>query len=354
MNLRGILVRLMLRLVIISAGAAAMVAGAQPSQGTAAKTGLKLSDFYAHDPFIVAYKPKKTYYLYTAFGARQSETKHAGVYAYKSKDLKLWEGPEVVFTVPGGIWANPADGAWAPEVHEYKGRFYLFVTLHNQSKLIPETEPTTHPVYQGRPAAPHLRGTQVFVANKPDGPFELLGKEAGPPADFMTLDGTLYQEDGVPYMIYAHEWIQVLDGTMEAVPLSEDLSKAAGKPFYLFKGSDAPWLSEQHEVSNKGRTYVTDGPFLYRTSKGKLLMLWSSYQNGSYMEALAYSSSGKLKGPWRQSPPLVGNDSGHGMLFHSFDGKLMMVLHQPFRQAHAKLFEMKDTGDSIAVKQQLP
>jgi hypothetical protein len=68
------------------------------------------------------------------------------------------------------------------------------------------------------------------------------------------------------------------------------------------------------------------------------------------MEALAYSVSGKLKGPWRQSAPLIGNDSGHGMLFHTFDNKLMLVLHQPFRQAHAKLFEMCDTGDSITVK----
>lgn len=27
---------------------------------------LKLSDFYAHDPFILAHKQNKTYYLYTA------------------------------------------------------------------------------------------------------------------------------------------------------------------------------------------------------------------------------------------------------------------------------------------------
>jgi hypothetical protein len=26
----------------------------------------------------------------------------------------------------------------------------------------------------------------------------------------------------------------------------------------------------------------------------------------------------------------VGDDSGHGMLFHAFDGRLMLVLHRPF------------------------
>ena len=50
---------------------------------------------------------------------------------------------------------------------------------------------------------------------------------------------------------------------------------------------------------------------------------------------------------------LVGNDSGHGMLFDSFEGKLMLVLHQPFRQARGKLFEMEDTGDTVRVTMQI-
>ena len=322
---------------------------AHPSN-IAIRSNLALSDFFAHDPFILANSANKTYYLYTAIGARQSATGRAGVVAYKSADLKSWDGPHVVFTVPDGIWANPADGAWAPEVHPYRGKFYLFVTLHNNAKLLDEPSPVTHPIYQGKPAPHHLRGTQIFIADSPDGPFRMLGRASATPPEFMALDGTFYIEDGVPYMIYAHEWIQTLDGVMEAIRLKPDLTGSVGRPFYLFKGSDAPWLSEQQETSAKARTYVTDGPFLYRTRNHKLVMLWSSYRNGLYMEALAYSVSGKLKGPWRQSAPLIGNDSGHGMLFHTFDNKLMLVLHQPFRQAHAKLFEMCDTGDSITVK----
>jgi hypothetical protein len=320
-----------------------------PSSIAAPRYRRALSDFYAHDPFILADTATKTYYLYTAIGARQAPNGHAGVVAYKSADLKSWNGPDVVFSVPDGIWANPADGAWAPEVHRYRGKFYLFVTLHNNNKLLDEPVPVTHPIYQGKPATHHLRGTQIFIADSPGGPFRLLGKDSATPPNFMALDGTFYVENGVPFMIYAHEWIQTLDGTMEAIPLAPDLTGAVGQPFYLFKGSDAPWLAEQHATSAKARTYVTDGPFLYRTRNGKLLMLWSSYRDGLYMEALAYSVSGKLEGPWRQSAPLVGNDSGHGMLFHTFDNKLMLVLHHPFRQAHAKLYEMRDTGDTIVV-----
>jgi hypothetical protein len=83
-------------------------------------------------------------------------------------------------------------------------------------------------------------------------------------------------------------------------------------------------------------------------------MLWASYmknelgRNG-YVQTLARSTSGELKGPWEQLEPLVGNDSGHGMLFRSFDGKLMLVVHQPFQNARGKLYEMEDTGDGLRV-----
>ena len=78
-------------------------------------------------------------------------------------------------------------------------------------------------------------------------------------------------------------------------------SAAACAPFYLFKASDAPWLRDQQKVSNKPRTYVTDGPFLYKTKQ--LVMLWSSYRDGLYVETVAYSLTGKLRGPWRQGTP---------------------------------------------------
>ena len=317
------------------------------------RAGLELSDFYVHDPFILASRQTRTYYLYTAAGARQLGGQRGGVVAYKSKDLLHWDGPSVVFEVPDGLWAEPREGVWAPEVHLYRGKYYLLATLHNSNKPLPYDDEEKLPMYQGRKAKPFLRGTQIFVADTPDGPFRPLGNSPAPPADRMTLDGTLYVEDGTPYMVYAHEWLQVLDGTMEAIPLKTDLSAAAGEPLLLFQASDAPWVKPRERKPGEPATYVTDGPFLYKTKNGKLVMLWSSYLDGLYVETLAYSTSGKVRGPWKQGDVLVGNDSGHGMLFESFDGKLMLVLHQPFRQAHGKLFEMEDTGDTVRVRQQV-
>jgi GH43 family beta-xylosidase len=325
----------------------------QDRQSQAARIGLKLGDFYLHDPFVLAHKPTRTYYLYNSAGPRQTGSGRFGLLVYKSKDLETWEGPRVIFEIPDGLWANPAHGLWAPEVHEYHGKYYLFATLHNRDKLLGQPPDELLAEYNGAKAKHHMRGTQIFAGDSPEGPFRPLSNSPAAPADFMTLDGTLYVEDGVPYMVYAHEWIQILDGTMEAVRLKPDLSGAVGEPIYLFKASDAPWLREQTKASNKPRTYVTDGPQLYRTKTGKLLMLWSSYRDGLYVETIAHSESGQLKGPWRQGEVLVGNDSGHGMIFESFDGRLMLILHQPFRQARGKLFEIEDIGDTVRIKRQL-
>lgn len=81
-------------------------------------------------------------------------------------------------------------------------------------------------------------------------------------------------------------------------------------------------------------------------------MLWSSYDNNAYVQTVARSKSGKLKGPWEQLDPLVGSDSGHGMLFHTFEGQLMMVLHRPFKNARGKLYEIEDAGSNLKIIRQ--
>ena len=77
-------------------------------------------------------------------------------------------------------------------------------------------------------------------------------------------------------MVYCHEWIQMRDGTMEVVPLKEDLSDRAGEPVRLFAASEAAGA-----VQDPKRSFVTDGPFLYRSKNGSLLMIWSTFINNA-------------------------------------------------------------------------
>ena len=163
----------------------------------------------------------------------------------------------------------------------------------------------------------------------------------------ITLDGTLWVEDGAPYMVFCHEWVQITNGAMLAIALKDDLSEAVGEPFKLFHASEASWSrTDRRHGSN-----VTDGPSLHTSKSGKLFMIWSSFSETGYTVGIAISDSGRLAGPWRQQDePLFTEDGGHGSLFHTFDGKLMMVLHSPNdRNARPRLFEMEDTGETLRI-----
>ena len=295
------------------------------------------AELAARAPYVLADRESSTYYLYTG---------GADVQVYTSKDLISWESPKAVFAAPEGGWADPAKGVSAPEVFAYRGKYFLFATLENPAKVI---DPP--------PAAWRLtfmRGTQTFVSATPEGPFERIPNSPDgpvPPADFMTQDGTLFVEEAIPYMVYAHDWEQTIDGTMEAVEMKADLSAAAGEPFYLFKGSDAPWLKDQYLAANEPRYYPTEGPQVYRTRLGRLLLLWSSYRNGLYVQTIAYSLSGALRGPWRQAEPILNEDRAHGMVFETFDGRVMLVVGRPGpAPSRPEFYELEDTGDMLRVR----
>ena len=113
----------------------------------------------------------------------------------------------------------------------------------------------------------------LAVSDTLDGPYRVV-RGGAPIVDpkLMTLDGSLYVDPkGKPWLVYAHEWWQTTVGTMEAVPLTDDLA-AAGSPQTLFKANDAPWAVGQKQP-NGDVVYVTDGPELYRSKTGTLLML---------------------------------------------------------------------------------
>lgn len=301
----------------------------------------KLADVRMRDVCILTDEKTKTYYAISSGRAPNKEGfRNAAVRAFTSKDLVNWEGPHIIFQTPQDLWGDVnIVGIWAPEMHFYKGKYYLFLTFDTDAKLSE----------QWRDWLPRVRrASQVLVADSPLGPFKQFKNQPTLPADMMTLDGTLWEEDGAPYMVFAHEWVQITDGTIEYIRLKDDLSETLGEPKRLFQGSDAPWARK----SPQWGSWVTDGPYLYKSKSGKLFMIWSSFGATGYMVGVAVSDSGKLAGPWKQrSDPLYTADGGHGMLFKRFDGQLMLVLHSPNKMTErAKLFEIEDTGETLRVK----
>ena len=180
------------------------------------------------------------------------------------------------------------------------------------------------------------------------GPFVPVRKGPVPPQDWMTLDGTLHVEDGQPYMVFCHEWCQMKDGRMCYAPLAPDLASFTAAQTTMFRASEA--------IAGAGN--VTDGPFLYRSPKsGVLFMIWSNTVKRSNRKVPDYcvfvrrSSCGKLAGPWSKDELLFSENGGHGMIFKSFDGRLMLTLHQPNVTPHERmaLFEIEDTGETLRI-----
>ena len=280
---------------------------------------MKLRDINIRDPFVLF--EDGTYYLYGTRGKNFGQ-KTAGFDVYTSADLETWSDPAVCFdSAANGCNRNVN---WAPEVHKYRGGYYMFATFTAESDL---------------------RGTYILKADSPRGPFLPWSEGPVTPKEWECLDGTLYVDpDGAPYMVFCHEHTQIIDGTIEYMPLTQDLRAAAGRPKTIFYGSSMPLV----EKKPAGEHYITDGPFLYRTKAGALLLLWATFLGGRYAECVARSDNGGIDGRFEHLPPLVTDDGGHGMLFRK-DGKLLLTFHAPNRSLFERpqFREVVDCGDHL-------
>lgn len=277
---------------------------------------MKTEEIKMRDPYIYAENGK--YYLYGT-----SEVYGNYFKVYTGNDLENWDDGKVIFSATEKFWGTTE--FWAPELHKHKGKYYLFATAKNEEGLM---------------------GTHILKGNAPDEIFEPISDGPITPPEWECLDGTLYIEDGVPYMVFCHQSTQIGVGDICYVRLSEDFTCAVSKPKRLFTAKsfkDITPIGENKDV------YVTDGPELYKMN-GMLYMFWSSFSDG-YVQLLAYSDNGKIDGNWKNQDTIVySNDGGHGMMFRTFDGKLKFILHTPnlFTTEHIKVFDIVFDENGIA------
>ena len=274
---------------------------------------MKLNEIRIRDPYILPYEG--AYYMYGSRMRYSNQEEQLGFDVYKSNDLQNWSEPKSVLENTG-YFADKTD-FWAPEVHVYEGKIYMFASCKGRNS--------------------EHRGTYVLTSDKPDGKFEIHSNGAITPKDWECLDGTLYIENGKPYMVFCREWTQIGNGEICAIEMSTDLREAVGDPFLLFKASEATWTKRFHDGD-----YVTDGPFLFKEDD-VLYMLWSSYGVDGYVESIAYAECGNLFGEWKQTNKLHCNDDGgHGMMFEDFNNQRKIILHSPNSKSgtHPKIYNL--------------
>ena len=299
------------------------------------RENVDLGSIRLSDPCILADKKTNMYYM-TGTGGM----------LWKSSDLRKWSGPYFVAQTDPESWMGPRPMIWAAELHAYKGKYYYFATFTNRSVIIDKVKGNDI----------HRRASHVLVSDKAEGPYLPMADSTYLPADKPTLDGTFWVDtDDKPYMIYCYEWLQNWNGTIEKIELKPDLSGSVGERKLLFFASDSPWSKERDQYGRTLFNKVTDGPYLFRTQTGKLGMIWTSWVYGDYTQGVAYSQSGTLDGPWlHEKDPITPPNFGHGMLFRTFDGKLLMSVHSHKKENNhtiriPHLFEVDDSGDKIIV-----
>ena len=279
---------------------------------------MKKSDINIRDPFVLPENGK--YYLY---GTRaENFGRHTGGFdVYVSDDLENWsEAHECFNSRENGL---DKEVNWAPEVHKYKGKYYMFATFTRECGL---------------------RGTFVLSASSPLGPFTPHSDGAVTPKEWECLDGTLYIENGEPYLVFPHEHTQIIDGTMCYIKLSGDLKHSVGEPVTLFRASDPVWVKKRDALTH----YITDGPFMFRTKDGVLLMIWSTFINEQYAECVVRFKDGGIKGGFEHLEPLIDNDGGHGMIFNA-GNELYLTFHTPNKTnfERPEFIRIKDCGSHL-------
>ena len=314
--------------------ALAWIALAWTARADGAAETLSREAFRIRDPFVLV--DGGTYYLYES----KPWSGGKGVAVRTSKDLERWTEKEMVMRLPPEVKST---AVWAPEVHAYKGAYWLFTTLTFEAvkpgdadapSYLKPIQPLLAKGFAGGTLQP--RGVWVFRSDSPRGPFVPVKMGPVTPSEWMCLDGTLWVENGEPWMVFCHEWCQTGNGRMMAAPMSDDLSRFTAEPVELFRAADAP---------NGG--FVTDGPFLRRTRDGVLRMIWSNFiKDSGYCVLQCASASGSVRGPWKGHVPLFTRDGGHGMIFSRTDGTQLLTIHQPNTSPgeRMRLFPIRETA----------
>lgn len=282
---------------------------------------MKKEQINIRDPFVVF--ENGVYYLY---GTRANNfgRKTGGFDVYTSTDLENWSEPTACFdSEKYGLNKN---ANWAPEVHKYNGKYYMFATFVQENGL---------------------RGTYSLCSNSLYGPFVPNSNGALTPNEWECLDGTLYiNKKGEPYIVFCHEHTQIIDGTVCYAKLNANLSAIDGEVVTLFAGSECKWIN----CDNEGH-FITDGPFMYRSKNDELFMIWSSFVNGKYAELLVKFKGGEIGMEFEHLTPLLDNDGGHGMIFDNNETKFF-TYHYPNRLGyeHPEFALFEDYGNELKIK----
>lgn len=303
----------------------------------------KREEIRMRDPFIFTDRERGVYFLYGTSGDTCDGAANIDPYfeVYVGENLDEFTGPYVCFEPPAGFWG--VKHYWAPEVHEYKGKYYMFASFKGGIK--------------------EDRGTAILKADYPEGPYVPWSEGHVTLKGHECLDGTLYvDEAGQPWIVFCHEWTEMYYGKIKAMKLSEDLKYLLDEEPVVIVDHERdklPWIHKMSDPRVGKEGYLTDAPFMWKLPSGVLLMTWSCYTDGTngneknYVIAGCVSRNGSMEGPWEHLPELLLNqDAGHAALFRDLGGNLKIVMHGKDAQHGSEypvICDVQEEKDKISI-----
>lgn len=204
---------------------------------------------YTADPAPMVYND--TVFLYTTHDEDDAEGfKMQDWLLYTSTDMVNWTDHGVVASLKSFDWVKRDNGAWAEQVVERNGKFYMYCPIHGN-------------------------GIGVLVSNSPYGPFkDPLGKPlVWQKEHWDDIDPTVFiDEDGQAYMYWGNP-------NCYYVKLNEDMISYSG---------DIVKLKETPE-------HYQEGPWFYKRNGHYYL----AFASTCCPEGIGYAMSDSHTGPWK-------------------------------------------------------
>ncbi len=269
------------------------------------------------DPFVLQHGGR--YYL---FGTNAS---NEGFKCLESGDLVHWTPKGWAYQETEDSWAK--SHYWAPEVKEYRGKFYM-----------------TYSAMPKKAETPRLL-IALAVGDKPEGPYKDLH---APWFDFgySAIDGHIFvDDDGKPYLYFSRNGVEdgYSFGIIYGAALADDLSKPVGEAVKLME-ADQPWEKVRYAENR-----CNEGAFVLKR-KGRYYMTYSANHTGFPHYGIGYATADKPLGPWvkaSENPIAATNPEtgvsgpGHSCITRSPDGKELFIVY------HTHADPKKTSGERV-------
>ena len=271
---------------------------------------------FTADPAPMVYQD--TVFLYTTHDeddARGYEFKMKDWLLYTSTDMVNWQDHGAVASLKDFKWYDGDNGAWAEQVIERNGKFYMYCPIHGY-------------------------GIGVLVADSPYGPFhDPIGKPlVWQKEHWYDIDPSVWiDDDGQAYMYWGNPHTYY-------VKLNEDMISTSGEIHQL------PHITDYQE-----------GPWIYKRDSKYYL----AFASTCCPEGIGYAMSDKITGPWqykghimnhtyktRGNHPGIIDYKGHSYVFGLNYDLLRLITDEHSERRSVSCAEMQYNADGTI--QELP